>query len=68
MTTQAEATLLWEPSEEVKQGANLTAYMGWLEREHGLSFASYDELWRWSVDDIEAFWASLWEYFDVQAS
>ena len=28
-------------------------------------FDSYDELWRWSVDDLEAFWASMWDFFDV---
>ena len=25
----------------------------------------YHELWRWSVSDLEAFWAAIWEYFDV---
>jgi acetoacetyl-CoA synthetase len=29
--------------------------------------ASYDELWRWSVDDIEGFWRSIWELFEVGA-
>ena len=28
----------------------------------------YDELWHWSVDDLEGFWAAIWEFFDVQAS
>ena len=25
----------------------------------------YDELWRWSVEDLEGFWAAVWERFDV---
>jgi acetoacetyl-CoA synthetase len=25
-------------------------------------------LWEWSVNELEEFWASIWEYFDVQAS
>jgi len=25
----------------------------------------YDALWRWSVDDLEGFWSSLVEYFDL---
>ena len=29
---------------------------------------AYDELWRWSVDDLEGFWGAVWEFFDVQAS
>ena len=30
----------------------------------GLSFADYDELWRWSVSDLEGFWSSVWEFFE----
>ena len=42
-------------------------YLGWLERERGLSFAGYDELWRWSVSDLEGFWSSVWEFFEVRS-
>jgi acetoacetyl-CoA synthetase len=41
--------------------------MRWLEAERGLRFETYDELWRWSVDDLEAFWSSIWDFFGVQA-
>src|SRR4051794_23549538 len=43
----------------------ITLYRRWLEAEHGLAFASYDELWRWSVTDLHAFWRSIWLYFGV---
>ena len=43
------------------------AYLAWLEQAAGPRFASYDEAWRWSVDDPGAFWTSVWRYFDVQA-
>src|SRR5687767_9332978 len=67
--TQAvtEGALLWKPSEERKNRANLTAYLHWLRDHRGLAFPSYDELWSWSVTDLEAFWASMWEFFDVRA-
>jgi acetoacetyl-CoA synthetase len=58
---------LWEPPAELVERARLSEYMRWLEAERGLSFASYDELWRWSVDDLEAFWSSIWDFFGVQA-
>ncbi len=58
---------LWEPPAELIERARLTEYMRWLEAERGLSFADYDELWRWSVDDLEAFWASIWDFFGVEA-
>ncbi len=47
-------------------------YTRWLERKRGLTFdptttTGYDELWRWSVADLPAFWDSIWHYFDVQS-
>jgi acetoacetyl-CoA synthetase len=63
----ANAPVLWRPSAERIERAWLTRYRRWLERRLGRSFASYDELWRWSVEDIDAFWASVWEFFDVQS-
>jgi acetoacetyl-CoA synthetase len=42
-------------------------YQDWLQRTRGLSFDSYDALWRWSVTDLDAFWASVWEYGGVQS-
>jgi acetoacetyl-CoA synthetase len=63
-----ERVLLWEPSEQVKQQANITRYMKWLEQKKGLKFSSPEELWTWSVNSLEAFWASLWEYYQIKAS
>ena len=68
MTEAAEGALLWEPSEEFKENAKITAYMRWLSEEKGLSFGSYEELWEWSVNDLEDFWTSVWEYCGVEAS
>jgi acetoacetyl-CoA synthetase len=58
---------LWDPPAELVEGARLTEYMGWLDAERGLSFADYDELWRWSVDDLDAFWSSIWDFCGIQA-
>jgi acetoacetyl-CoA synthetase len=40
-------------------------FEAWLAATHGLRFASYDALWRWSVDQPAAFWRAVWMYFDV---
>ena len=64
----AEGTLLWEPPAEVREAANVTAYVRWLEAERGLRFQGYDELWRWSVRDLPGFWASIWDFYGVGAS
>ncbi len=42
-------------------------YQAWLQRTRGLSFDSYDALWRWSTTDLAGFWQSIWDYFDLQS-
>jgi acetoacetyl-CoA synthetase len=68
MTETSEGTLLWEPPAELKENAVITRYMGWLEKNKDLSFDGYNELWEWSVNDVEGFWSSLWEFLEVKAS
>src|SRR2546423_10583365 len=63
-----QGELLWTPSWEAVDRLKVTAYMRWLESERGLRFNDYQALWDWSVGDLEAFWASLWDYFDVQGT
>jgi acetoacetyl-CoA synthetase len=58
---------LWEPSAELVENARLTEFMRWLGAERGLAFEDYDALWRWSVDDLDGFWAAIWDFFGVRA-
>jgi acetoacetyl-CoA synthetase len=63
-----EPELLWRPSSERIERATLTHYSRWLEQTRGLRLDDYDALWRWSVSELEQFWHSLVEYFDVSFS
>ena len=67
-TSDTGRELLWAPSEEQVRASRMTAYLDWLGRERGLRFAAYEDLWRWSVEDLDGFWRSIWDYFDVLAS
>jgi acetoacetyl-CoA synthetase len=60
--------LLWEPSPESVERATMTRYMRWLEAEGGRAFGDYAELWEWSVTELEEFWSSIWDFFEVRAS
>jgi acetoacetyl-CoA synthetase len=62
-TVQAVPKILWEPPDDLKTNCTMTRFMRWLELGH----ESYDELWEWSVDDLEVFWDAIWRYFDVTA-
>jgi acetoacetyl-CoA synthetase len=65
--TAHPAEKLWDPPAELVERARMTELMRWLERERGLRFDGYHELWQWSVDDLEGFWSAIWDFFDVQA-
>ncbi len=64
----AAPPILWRPSAAAIERASITAYASWLEQTRGLRFSGYAELWEWSTTDVEAFWASIWEWFGVSAS
>jgi acetoacetyl-CoA synthetase len=68
VTETAEGTPLWEPSEQLKENARISGYMEWLRDEKNLSLGEYNELWEWSVTDLEGFWGSIWEYCGIEAS
>ena len=42
-------------------------YQNWLRETRGLSFDNYQALWEWSVSDLDGFWQSIWDYFELQS-
>ncbi|GAA2084466.1 acetoacetate--CoA ligase [Actinomadura alba] len=67
LTSVLEGAELWKPSAEVIADAKVTRYMTWL-RDRGVVARSHEELWQWSVTEVDAFWDSLWSFFDVRGS
>ena len=63
----ADAQLLWQPPAELVESCRLTAYTRWLGDTRGLEFKGYEDLQRWSVESLEDFWASLWDYFGIES-
>ncbi|WP_448625021.1 AMP-binding protein [Geodermatophilus sp. URMC 64] len=58
----------WLPSPGDVESSRVGEFLRWLQRERGLSFDGYDSLWRWSVEELEDFWASVWQFFAVPAT
>ena len=42
-------------------------YQNWLKQHRGISFDRYEDLWQWSISDLDVFWQSIWDYFDLQS-
>ncbi|MGZ8476048.1 MAG: acetoacetate--CoA ligase, partial [Candidatus Limnocylindria bacterium] len=64
----AQPAVLWTPPADVRERTRIGAYLAWLEREGGLTFADYAALQRWSTSDLDAFWRSIWDHFGVSSS
>ncbi len=59
---------LWKPSSEQGEQVEMARFMRWAGERWGRPFSDYQELWRWSVDELEDFWAGVWEFCGVRAS
>jgi acetoacetyl-CoA synthetase len=59
----AQGDVLWRPPADWRERTEAGRYLTWLDR----GFDDYDGLLRWSLADLEGFWASLWEYFGIRA-
>jgi acetoacetyl-CoA synthetase len=68
MTDGDDRAPLWTPPSAMVAGARMTDFMRWAGQRHERELNGYGELWQWSVDEIEQFWADIWEYCGVRAS
>jgi acetoacetyl-CoA synthetase len=60
--------ILWTPRPDWRETTEIGRLMNWLRDERGVEVSSYDELYRWSVADLEGFWGALWDFFGIRAS
>jgi acetoacetyl-CoA synthetase len=62
------AKKLWEPTPDRIKQTQMYKFMTKVNNEFGHSFSSYPELYDWSVQNIPEFWATLWDFLDIQAT
>jgi acetoacetyl-CoA synthetase len=63
----AEPELLYLPDGPTSERARVQDFLRWLGTERGLELESWDDLQAWSVRELEDFWESVWQYFEVKA-
>ncbi len=59
--------VLWSPPADWPQTTEIGRYMQWLRDHRERDFGSYEALWRWSVEDLDGFWASIWDFYAIRA-
>ncbi len=60
--------LLWQPSEEQIRASKLYAFMQEVNRRYQLNIHEYRALQLWSVEHLEQFWETCWDFLDILAS
>lgn len=65
MTTRGK--ILWSPSRAQIDGNRIAEFTQWLAAERGLVFADYNDLWRWSITDLDAFWSAIWSFCGIRS-
>jgi acetoacetyl-CoA synthetase len=58
--------VLWTPPADVRETTEIGRFLTWLRDERGRDLNNYDELWRWSVTDLEGFWGAIWDFFGLR--
>ncbi len=64
--TEARGEIIWTPPPDVRSTTRIGAFLDWLREQRGLAFDGYTELWRWSVDDLDAFWSACTAWSGVR--
>jgi acetoacetyl-CoA synthetase len=59
--------ILWTPPADLHKTTEIGRFIAWLAEHRGRDFASYDQLWSWSVDDLEGFWSAIWDFYAIRA-
>ncbi|HJP76715.1 MAG TPA: acetoacetate--CoA ligase [Pseudonocardiaceae bacterium] len=57
---------LWTPDPGAVAHTRIARFRDWLATERNVELADYAELWQWSVDELETFWAAVTEFLGVR--
>ena len=61
--------IIWKPSSESKKSTNLSRFIEFVNRKQSLSIKTeYQEIWNWSVNNVESFWSLVWDFSGIQGS
>jgi len=56
---------IWIPSIEQVKNSNLTSFMKYVNSLFNKSIDNYNDLYTWSVYNIEEFWKTIWNYSGI---
>jgi acetoacetyl-CoA synthetase len=61
-----QGDVLWTPPADVRTTTQVGRFMDFVAAR-GVPLDDYDAALRWSFEDLEGFWAAIWDFFGVRA-
>jgi hypothetical protein len=58
---------IWLPDPDQTPRPQIADFTDFANQRTGQAMAGFDDLWQWSVDDLDGFWGAVWDFFDVIA-
>ncbi len=62
------ADLLWQPTDSEIRDTNIYRFMQTVNKRFNTRFEDYSQLHQWSVDHLDDFWATVWDFVAIQSS
>ncbi|KAG7400206.1 hypothetical protein PHYBOEH_006745 [Phytophthora boehmeriae] len=63
-----EQDVLWTPPSSLLASSNWTKFTQLVSKRYGLTLKKPQDLWQWSVDHLEQFWAEVWDFTGMVSS
>ena len=67
MAVKGLGEVMWSPPSDVRETTRMGHFLDFVRDTRGRDLDGYDELFAWSVSDLEGFWGALWDFFGVRA-
>jgi len=62
MSNTEQSPVVWSPSDDTLKHCRMARFQQWLEDQGFGPFADYHALHQWSIDELDTFWAKVWDY------
>ena len=56
---------MWQPNREQITGSQMVQFMAFINSRYELAIEDYSQLYQWSIDQVEDFWSSFWDFSQI---
>ena len=62
-------TYLWKINKKKLEKTNLSRYSKFIKQHYKInSYNNFDKIWKWSVENPQVFWKSIWDFTKVKGN